>query len=101
MKGMRDQTEKPQAASHLGLFCLPMSHKKDARLICVNKWTCWQKIMFFDRKTTANGATVIVLRWLSIGLIDGYCLQIVGRHHEWVKWFYCSDVKTYIFVVCV
>ena len=25
------------AASHLGLFCLPMSHKKDARLIWVNK----------------------------------------------------------------
>ena len=24
------------AASHLGLFCLHMSHKKDARLICVN-----------------------------------------------------------------
>ena len=24
------------AASHLGLFCLPMSHKKDARLILVN-----------------------------------------------------------------
>ena len=24
------------AASHLGLFCLPMSHKKDARLIWVN-----------------------------------------------------------------
>ena len=24
------------AASHLGLFCLPMSHKKDARRICVN-----------------------------------------------------------------
>ena len=25
---------KPRfAASHLGLFCLPMSHKKDARLI--------------------------------------------------------------------
>ena len=23
------------AASHLGLFCLPMSHKKDARLIWV------------------------------------------------------------------
>ena len=23
-------------ASHLGLFCLPMSHKKDARLIWVN-----------------------------------------------------------------
>ena len=23
------------AASHLGLFCLPMSHEKDARLICV------------------------------------------------------------------
>ena len=23
------------AASHLGLFCLPMSHKKDARLKCV------------------------------------------------------------------
>ena len=28
---------KPRfAASHLVLFCLPMSHKKDARLICVN-----------------------------------------------------------------
>ena len=25
----------PFAASHLGLFCLPMSHKKDARLIWV------------------------------------------------------------------
>ena len=25
------------AASHLRLFCLPMSHKKDARLICVNE----------------------------------------------------------------
>ena len=25
------------AASHLGLFCLPMSHKKDARLIWVNE----------------------------------------------------------------
>ena len=24
------------AASHLGLFCLCMSHKKDARLMCVN-----------------------------------------------------------------
>ena len=24
------------AASHLGLFCLPMSHKKDARLIWLN-----------------------------------------------------------------
>ena len=24
------------AASHLGLFCLPLSHKKDARLIWVN-----------------------------------------------------------------
>ena len=24
------------AASHLGLFCLPMSHKKDARLLWVN-----------------------------------------------------------------
>ena len=23
------------ATSHLGLFCLPMSHKRDARLICV------------------------------------------------------------------
>ena len=28
---------KPRfAASHLVLFCLPMSHKKDARLVCVN-----------------------------------------------------------------
>ena len=28
------------AASHLGLLCLPMSHKKDARLIWVNKQIC-------------------------------------------------------------
>ena len=26
------------AASHLGPLCLPMSHKKDARLIWVNRW---------------------------------------------------------------
>ena len=31
------QAAKYIAASHLGLFCLPMSHKKDARLIWVNK----------------------------------------------------------------
>ena len=28
------------AASHLGLFCLPTSHKKDARLIWVNLPNC-------------------------------------------------------------
>ena len=28
------------AASHLGLFCLLMSHKKDARLIWVKRSTC-------------------------------------------------------------
>ena len=28
------------AASHLGLFCLPMSHKKDARLILVEQRNC-------------------------------------------------------------
>ena len=28
------------AASHLGPFCLPMSHKKDARLIWVNMRVC-------------------------------------------------------------
>ena len=26
------------AASHLGIFCLPMFHKKDARLLWVNLW---------------------------------------------------------------
>ena len=31
----RDGTPR-LAASHLGLFCLPMSHKKEARLIWVN-----------------------------------------------------------------
>ena len=25
------------ATSHLGLFCFPKSHKKDARLICVKR----------------------------------------------------------------
>ena len=28
------------AASHLGLYCLPMSHKMDARLIRVNLQLC-------------------------------------------------------------
>ena len=28
------------AASHLGLFCLPMSHKKDDRLIWVSTFSC-------------------------------------------------------------
>ena len=37
------------AASHLGLFCLPMSHKKDARLIWVNKRKLNESISsFFD-----------------------------------------------------
>ena len=29
------------AASHLGLFCLPMSHKKDSRLIWFNSSFPW------------------------------------------------------------
>ena len=29
------------AASHLGLYCLPMSHKKDARLKRVNEVFTW------------------------------------------------------------
>ena len=32
------------AASHLGLFCLPMSHKKDTRLIWI-KWSIY--LIFF------------------------------------------------------
>ena len=31
------------AVSHLGLSCLPMSHKKDARLIWVNRWQCYME----------------------------------------------------------
>ena len=30
------------AASHLGLFCKPLSHKKDARLVWVNQTVSWQ-----------------------------------------------------------
>ena len=33
------------AASHLGLFCLPMSHKKNAKLIWVNN--ALQDVDFF------------------------------------------------------
>ena len=36
------------AASHPGLFCLPMSHKKDAMLISVKLFN----INFFSRKCT-------------------------------------------------
>ena len=31
------------AMSHYGLFCLPMSHKKDARLIWVNAFQVFLK----------------------------------------------------------
>ena len=34
------------ATSHLGLFCLPMTHKKDARLIWVNNVTLVVSINF-------------------------------------------------------
>ena len=43
------------AASHLGLFCLPMAHEKDARLTCV--WVKvpdkekWLKIMPSRQRT--------------------------------------------------
>ena len=36
MKFMKENRMAPDTASHLGLYCLPMSHKKDARLIWVN-----------------------------------------------------------------
>ena len=34
-----DGTAQKKAVSHLGLFCLPMSHKKDARLLWA-KYSC-------------------------------------------------------------
>ena len=36
MKIMSANRIAPDEESHLALFCLPMSHKKDARLISVN-----------------------------------------------------------------
>ena len=39
------------AASHLGLFCLPMSHKKDARLI-------WVK--YFNQNRACYNVCVII-----------------------------------------
>ena len=46
------------AASHLGLFCLPMSHKKDARLTvyglklstCIWRYSIICTCMFFERE---------------------------------------------------
>ena len=43
------------AASYLGLFCLPMSHKKDARLIWVNIFMNVQFLIIFqNRKDTLS-----------------------------------------------
>ena len=39
------------AASHLGLFCLPMSHKKDARLI---------RVQYFNQIHACYHACVII-----------------------------------------
>ena len=46
------------AASNLGLFCLPMSHKKDARLIWVKKS---EKMLELYLKFNGNSAALIYL----------------------------------------
>ena len=45
------EIEKLFAASHLGLFYLPMSHYKDARLI-------WGAVMIPSFRTDRSGQTV-------------------------------------------
>ena len=37
----------PLTASHMGLICLPMSHKKDARLIWVNDGLFLNRLMIY------------------------------------------------------
>ena len=54
------------AASHLGLFCLPMSHKKDARLIWVNNYKLSNRhvlaksMMFAYGNNNKNSAEVYI-----------------------------------------
>ena len=45
------------AAPHLVLFCLPMSHKKDARLICV--WRI-RTLKYIYVSTDANGLSRVI-----------------------------------------
>ena len=54
------------AASHLGLYCLPMSHKKDARL----KWVKGTIIQNFECMQVIHG------RW-----IDGIISMVPSRKH--------------------
>ena len=58
------------AASHLGLFCLPMSHKKDARLIWVNEiiFTITVKDEVYVPPPPLKGILLFMLD-LSVGLL--------------------------------
>ena len=64
------------AASHLGLFCLPMSHKEDARLIWVKSFRKSCKSSFFHH-LTKNIFTVIYQ------FIKAWCCG-VDNEHEFV-----------------
>ena len=58
------------AASHLGLFCLPMSHKKDARFIWVNMNIC-----SMYRNCVSDLATRIVFNIVRIPELKGSLFQ--------------------------
>ena len=45
-------------ASDLGLHCLPLSHKKDVRLIWVDSFNLWDTLIYNAAKPTYSNTTV-------------------------------------------
>ena len=60
------------AASHLGLFCLPMSHKKDTRCIWVkNSENIQKKENGLDRSVSNNKLSSVILKEVEIRALEG------------------------------
>ena len=63
-------------AAHLGLFCLPMSHKKDARLI-------WVKIPYLLNVHASQPSQLNLLRpYFFNTLFTDYFSKYLGRRRE-------------------
>ena len=62
------------AASDLFLHCLPMSHKKDARLIQVRLRSVY-RIFFLNNVISAKGTLVMIQSMLHYMHMENYCLS--------------------------
>ena len=80
------------AASHLGLFCLPMSNKKDARLIWVNNIAVWPTFELLTGLTTRSLCQLCLLNF-SNPSISGSMARLWFWLHQFL-------VITYLFNIC-